>query len=236
MAEELGLDELWAHALNNVGVARVDIGDRGGLGDLERSLEIAVAISSPESRPRLPQPRQQLRRACDLRRAFELYELGRAAAERFGDAGGLRWFSHGAHLRAVLDRSLGRGGRARRAALHPGRGRPAEWMELDASLGRGWIRLARGDVAGAVSDSERALEFARRADNPQTLFPALAFHARALLSGGCKEESNAAATELLTSGRAAGQHSRLSGRPTSRSWSSPWDGQVSSLTRPRTSG
>ena len=49
MAEELGLDELQAHALNNIGVSRLGMGDRGGLEDLERSIEIADAINSVES-------------------------------------------------------------------------------------------------------------------------------------------------------------------------------------------
>jgi class 3 adenylate cyclase/tetratricopeptide (TPR) repeat protein len=198
MAEALGLDELRAHALNNVGVARVDIGDRGGLRDLEQSLEIAVAISSPESVRGYLNLGSSFAELGDLGRAFELYELGRRAAERFGDAGGLRWFSQ---ERIYEQYWTGRWDEAVELAerlFTQVEGDQPQWMVLDASLGRGWIRLARGDVAGAVSDSERALEFARRADNPQTLFPALAFHARALLSGGSKDESNAAATELLT--------------------------------------
>jgi len=34
MAEELGIDELRSHALNNIGIARVGSGDDGGLEDL----------------------------------------------------------------------------------------------------------------------------------------------------------------------------------------------------------
>ena len=49
MAEELGLDELQAHALDNIGLSRLSIGDRGGLEDLDRSIEIADAINSVES-------------------------------------------------------------------------------------------------------------------------------------------------------------------------------------------
>ena len=41
MAEELGLEELKAHALNNIGISRTQLGDAGGFEDLERSAEIA---------------------------------------------------------------------------------------------------------------------------------------------------------------------------------------------------
>jgi class 3 adenylate cyclase/tetratricopeptide (TPR) repeat protein len=198
MAEALGLDELRAHALNNIGVARVDIGDRSGLRDLQRSLAISVDISSPESVRGYLNLGSSFAELGDLRRAFELYDLGRRAAERFGDAGGLRWF---AQERIYENYWTGRWDGAVELAEQLFRELEAHerhWMELDASLGRGWIRLARGDVAGAVSDSERALGFARRADNPQALFPALAFHARALLASGSAVEADAPATELLT--------------------------------------
>ena len=45
LAERLGLEEIRAHALDNVGVARVNMGDAGGVADLERSIEIALAAS-----------------------------------------------------------------------------------------------------------------------------------------------------------------------------------------------
>ena len=57
MNVELGIEELRAHALNNIGTARLAKGDRGGLEDVEQSLEIAVATNSPESVAGLRQPR-----------------------------------------------------------------------------------------------------------------------------------------------------------------------------------
>ena len=49
MAEQLELDEIRAHALNNIGNARVTLGDAGGVADLERSVEISAAVGSVES-------------------------------------------------------------------------------------------------------------------------------------------------------------------------------------------
>ena len=45
MAEQLELDEIRALALNNIGVARVTVGDTGGIADLERSVEISAAVA-----------------------------------------------------------------------------------------------------------------------------------------------------------------------------------------------
>src|SRR2546428_12488207 len=47
MAERLGIDEFRAAALNFIGVARVEIGDRGGIDDINRAAAIAVEASSP---------------------------------------------------------------------------------------------------------------------------------------------------------------------------------------------
>ena len=49
MAEELGLEELQAHALDNIGVTRLGMGDERGFEDLERSIAIADSINSVES-------------------------------------------------------------------------------------------------------------------------------------------------------------------------------------------
>ena len=69
---------------------------------------------------------------------------------------------------------------------------------------RGRVRLARGDLDGALDDAERALEQARRSGDPQSLDPALAFAARCLLTAGRPEEA-----DELVSGLLAGLRERL---------------------------
>ena len=49
MAAEFGLEEVRAHALNNIGTARVNLGDTGGIGDLEAQYRISDGLGSPES-------------------------------------------------------------------------------------------------------------------------------------------------------------------------------------------
>ncbi len=46
MAEQLGLDRIRAHALNNIGGARVAAGDLGGIEDLEESVALATRLNS----------------------------------------------------------------------------------------------------------------------------------------------------------------------------------------------
>ena len=57
MAEEIGNDALRAHALNNIGIARITLGDFGGLDDLEECVRIAVECQFSGERARLRQPR-----------------------------------------------------------------------------------------------------------------------------------------------------------------------------------
>jgi tetratricopeptide (TPR) repeat protein len=63
---------------------------------------------------------------------------------------------------------------------------------------RALIRLARGEIADALDDSEKALAVARRAKDPQALSPALSCRARVLFEAGRATEADAAVDELLT--------------------------------------
>jgi hypothetical protein len=62
---------------------------------------------------------------------------------------------------------------------------------------RARIRLARGDVDGAVEDSARALEFARRTQEPAALCEGLALRARVLAETARRDEAALVVDELL---------------------------------------
>ena len=197
LAEELGLDELRADAINTIGVARATTGDDGGLADLERSIEIAENVNSPKSIRGYFNLGGMLANLGDLRRAAELHAQGRQVAERFGDASWSEWFDaervyqeywagnweDALTLAHQLIARAERGG-ARRAGL-------------DGCLVRGWIALARGDVAQALADADGARRFAVGAADPQNVYPALAFEARALAAAGRDEEAAERVDELL---------------------------------------
>jgi tetratricopeptide (TPR) repeat protein len=133
----------------------------------------------------------------DLAAAFELQGHARQHAERFGHAGFVRWL---AAERVGEDYWTGRWDDAVSAAdsviAEAGAGVP-NFMEGYCRATRGRIRLARNDVAGALADAERALEFARAAEDLQMLYPALAFSARAEIAVGSLERGGDLADELL---------------------------------------
>jgi tetratricopeptide (TPR) repeat protein len=199
MAEELGADDLCSNALSTIGVARSESGDLGGVSDLERSLELAQRANSPEAVRAYLNLGSILARLGNLPRAFELHAAGRRAAERFGDLSGIRWL---AAERVYEEYWSGRDEDALRSAneilAEVESGSPHR-MELAARLIRGWILLARGDVSGAAEDAVRGLEFARGAGDPQALFPALAFAARAAHAEGRGGLADDLVDELLRS-------------------------------------
>jgi class 3 adenylate cyclase/tetratricopeptide (TPR) repeat protein len=203
MAEELGLEELRAHALNNIGIARAGIGDPGGVVDLEKSIAIAVELNSLESVRGYVNLGTTLAELGDLERAFDLYEQGRRAAEGFGDPERIRWFEservHELYWRGQWDDAIRRSdeliAEADPGSLH---------VLHDCRLVRGAIRLARDDAQGALEDSAWALDFARGADYPEALFPALAFRARVLEAVGRRDEAGKLAETLLALWRDSG--------------------------------
>ena len=189
MAEQLGLDDIRAHALNNIGSARVAAGDPGGLEDLEESIGLATRLNSVADMIRghnnfatmnivLGRPDR------GEAGALEAYRL----AEHFGHYGFARWAS---------------GGPLPAAALTAGR-----WDEViertDAFLAdvggthyqaatsygfRGLVRVGRGDLAGATTDAMRAVEAARPAMDPQLFLSALGIAAQIFFSAGDEERA-----------------------------------------------
>jgi class 3 adenylate cyclase/tetratricopeptide (TPR) repeat protein len=177
MADELGLDELRAHALNNIGASRIAMGDKGGLEDSEQSLAIAVAANLPESVRSYGNLASQLIDLGELERAFALNKQGLAAAERFGLADHTMWqkaeLAWQPYFEGRWDDALPQVDEliAEFEAV-------TFWMETPLRWLRGRMRLARGDQEGALRDAERAIELARLAKDPQVLWPALTFGAR----------------------------------------------------------
>ena len=170
MAEALGLDEIRAHALNNIGHARVTLGDREGVRDLEQSVEISDETGSLESvRGRLNLG-TTLAHLGDLERTFAVHADGRRAAERFGDATGIRWFAierlYECYWRGLWDEGI----TASAALLAEVEGAADYYTELGARLVRGWIRLGRGDLAAAQQDVVPYVALGREVKYPQALF------------------------------------------------------------------
>jgi class 3 adenylate cyclase/tetratricopeptide (TPR) repeat protein len=180
MAEELGFEELQAHALDNLGVARIGLGDNGGIADLERSIEIADRINSIESARAYGNLASSLDDLGQLERSGELLREGRLRAERFGLDDWLLWLRGESAWPPYYS---GRWDEALRVVddLIEDFMTHRFWMESPCRVLRSRMRLATGDEQGAREDAGRALELARDAKDPQVLWPALASSARGLL-------------------------------------------------------
>jgi class 3 adenylate cyclase/tetratricopeptide (TPR) repeat protein len=195
MAESLGLDELRASALNNIGTRRAMRGDLEGLADLEESVQLGVRSNSPAE---ISRAYNNLGVAFmwlgDLRRCGEVWSEGWQAVARFGEisaTGYLRsehlyerhWTGHWDEALALADERITTG-------------IPAVTVSW-AHETRGRMRLARGDIAGALEDAETSLSLAREMKDSQALQPALSFCSFARLAAGRRQEASALADELL---------------------------------------
>ena len=198
LAEELGLDEVRAVALNNMGVSRVDRGDAGGIQDLEQSVTIADAANVPaESCRARGNLAALLWEHGDLERASQLWDDALEAASRFGHLSFGRWF------RGILPSRLyplGRWDEALAAAdafLAEVEAGSPHYTAPECYIARGDIRLGRSDSPGALTDARRALELARLTKDPQSLYPVLASCAHILRESGSLERAAVLADEFL---------------------------------------
>ena len=85
VAEELGLEEVRAHALTTVGMAKNAVGDTSGIEDMERALEIALAVDSPIAGTIVNNLAVEAFSVGDMGRAEELYAESMQISERLGD-------------------------------------------------------------------------------------------------------------------------------------------------------
>jgi class 3 adenylate cyclase/tetratricopeptide (TPR) repeat protein len=194
LAEELDLHELQAHALVNIGTARVCLGDSDGFADLERAFEIASAINSGEALRAVGNHASLYGELGDLRRTRELYEEVVELSESLGVPGYGLWAI--AEF-AVLDYLEGRWDETVTGAQRylAGMGE-AHYLESVARMLMAEILVARGDEDLGIAESDRALSFARSVKDPQNLYPTLALSARLLAETGRAREAADRLTEL----------------------------------------
>jgi len=186
LAERLGLHRVLAHALDNVGAARMYLGDPGGIVDLERSIELALATNALDEAARAYNNLAQgiaagLAAEPDEERGQALLEEGRRVAERLGSRHWIRWF----------------GMQERGRLFESGR-----WDELLARADaddwwRARIGLARGDLEAARASAGRELNDARRHGRPEFLAGALALNVLVLAECGASAEAERLADELV---------------------------------------
>jgi class 3 adenylate cyclase/tetratricopeptide (TPR) repeat protein len=196
MAEELQIDSLRSHALNNMGIARVATGDMDGIDDLEQSAAIALEANSIESVRAYGNLASVLYDLGELERGWLTSTEALRLGERFGVADWLRWLRGdrcwGLYYQGRWDEMVEQLDAYISEAAEAG-----FWIEPPLRALRGQIRLARGDLRGAQEDADRALERAEAAKDPQVVWPSLAFVARAVAATD-RGRAERLASELLS--------------------------------------
>ena len=199
MARTLGDRDIEAAALGTIGGARVNLGDPGGTADLERCIALCEAAGSFNAIAWQNNLAFCFALLGDLRRCFAARGTAWEAAERFGSTQSLHWLdlerASEYYWSGRWDQAVGV---ADSAAAEPGGG-ASHYMECECRIWRGRIRLARGQVDGALEDGSRALELARESGDRLNLDPARAFRARVLLATGGRGEAARLVDELLES-------------------------------------
>jgi class 3 adenylate cyclase/tetratricopeptide (TPR) repeat protein len=202
LAEALELDEIRAHVLITLGHGQYLSGDRGGRADVERGVEIALAGNWLD-----PLIRGYSGLAHITFEEGELQDSLRTNLEAEGVAraiGGVvrrRWVR--ANLIALWF-ELGDWDECARAAdefLAEGEVLGPHYQDLGVLGARACLRLARGDVDGALEDQAEALARARQAKDPQALYPTLALSSFVLADAGRIETSRRLLDELLSKGK-----------------------------------
>jgi class 3 adenylate cyclase/tetratricopeptide (TPR) repeat protein len=198
IADTVEADDIRAMALNTVGTARTSLGDLGGFGDIEKSIEVAEAANLPwhVARGHINMG-VSLFYAGNLRRALEEHQFNLEYAQRYGMEGSIIWSKAEVAFDLCLvgrwDESLEIAD-AEIARMEAG---APHYLEVQHRPTRSRIRQGRGDPNGALEDAERAVQVGRAAGDPQALLPALAERARLLFLSGRVDEAEATVGEML---------------------------------------
>ena len=197
MAQELGLDELRAHALNNIGVAKTGMGDLTGLDDLRASIDLSSELNSPEARRGLNNLATLTFQLGDLPRAEQLHRQALVVAERFGLAVAIFWdqaeLAFDAYYAGRWDEAI----QAADALIAESEAGIRHYMEAACREVRSRVRFARGDVGGAVVDAAASLELAAGIKDPQVLYPTRAVAAHIFLAAGRPTDASSQVDALL---------------------------------------
>ena len=203
LAERFGLDETRAHALITIGNVKERSGDASGRYDIERGLEIALAQN------RLPVAIRAYSALAstadvdgDLNEARRCSTEAAKMAERLGGSVSIRW-ARGNVIAGMLESGeWDRAVEESDAFLTESQLVP-HYHDCYVLASRSLIRLARGDIDGALADQSAALKRAREIRDPQTVLPSLGVAAHVLAEAGQIEEAHGAFDELMETGAQA---------------------------------
>jgi len=165
MAQDLGLADVEAEALNNRGLARSNAGDARAFRDLERSVELGRLAGSPIDVVRgLGNLASKWEAEGDLRRAAGLAAEALALAERTGIEGAILWMRAGDLEFAYQEGRWAESLASANAWLADREGREPHFLEVLVRALRSLILVSRGETALALVDDDVQTAAARGQD------------------------------------------------------------------------
>jgi tetratricopeptide (TPR) repeat protein len=197
MARALRDRDSEAAGLGAIGAARICLGDRGGVADLERCVALYQEHGSPGVIEWQNNLAYSLAILGDLRRCAAARRAAVDAAQRNGSVRRLRWLELEQTAEHYWSGRWDQAAAVADSVTAEASIGVTHYLECDCRIWRGRIRLARGQLDDARKDSQRALELARASNDRQILKLALAFAARLLLLADRPSEAGRLVDELL---------------------------------------
>ena len=199
MAEDLGIDELRAHVLNNVGGSRWGAGDDHGLEQIEEAIEVAEAANSPFEMSRAHvNLAAGMASTGDLARKYELELRAEAICARFGVVRQARWVQGNLVFSEYI---LGDWAAAERrldafiAQLDAGE---PHYLAAEVYGRRGLISAARGRFDEACADAELSVALAREAKDNQLALGTYAAAAHIFDLAGRRKDAEPLVAEFIS--------------------------------------
>ena len=157
MAQALGDIRLEAECLNTIGCARVGLGDFEGVADVERAVELATQVTDLSAQFRAIENLADTAYLLgDLRRSTELRESAWQRARELNRTPSLRWLraelAGDRYAAGAWDEALALAD----AEIAESESGARHYMETRARQIRALVRMARGDLEGAVADAAEA--------------------------------------------------------------------------------
>jgi hypothetical protein len=201
LAEAFGMEDQRARLHIVIGSARYGLGDTGGFEEIERGIAIAEAAGAFElvgiGYDNLSSGLHSFGRLADARR---VWRQAPSLAERYGFARMLRFTRAQAAGWEYLDGHWDEAITIADELIAVADAGNRHYMDPAVLSLRAWIRLARGDAAGADRDSERAAALARDSD-AQAQSTGYCARAAVALAAQNRDEADELASELAGIGR-----------------------------------
>ena len=198
MAEELRIDELRAHVLNNIGGSLWGLGDESGLDHVQTAIEVAEAANSP-----FEMSRAYVNLAAgaassgQLERSHEFELRAEAICARFGVVRQSRWVQGTlVFTEYMIGDWASAEDRIRVFVARLDAGEP-HYLAAEVYVRRGLMSAARGRLEEACADAELAVGLAREAKDNQLALGTYACAAHIFDLAGRRKDAEPLVAEFI---------------------------------------